>query len=75
MQNFGMTMTTTFGTATYGLGRFLKSAVEESMNFEQQMANIKAVSGATADTMDELSKLAVKYGEDTKYSSVEAGKG
>ncbi|WP_428830831.1 phage tail tape measure protein [Bacillus wiedmannii] len=75
MQDFGMTMTTTFGTATYGLGRFLKSAVEESMNFEQQMSNIKAVSGATADTMDTLSQLAVKYGEDTKYSSVEAGKG
>ncbi|PEE20793.1 phage tail tape measure protein [Bacillus toyonensis] len=75
MQDFGMTMTTTFGAATYGLGRFLKSAVEESMNFEQQMANIKAVSGATADTMDTLSQLAVKYGEDTKYSSVEAGKG
>ncbi|HHI3604923.1 TPA: phage tail tape measure protein [Bacillus anthracis] len=75
LQNAGMQIGMVFGGMTYAIGRGLKSAVEESMNFEQQMANIKAVSGATGDEMRKLSELAVKYGEDTKYSSVEAGKG
>lgn len=75
LQNAGMQIGVVFGGMAYAMGRGLKSAVEESMNFEQQMANVKAVSGATAQEMDTLSKLAVKYGEDTKYSSVEAGKG
>ncbi|MED1381241.1 phage tail tape measure protein [Bacillus mycoides] len=75
LQNAGMQIGMVFGGMTYAIGRGLKSAVEESMNFEQQMANIKAVSGATGQEMGKLSQLAVKYGEDTKYSSVEAGKG
>ncbi|ANS49383.1 tail tape measure protein [Bacillus thuringiensis] len=75
LQNAGMQIGMVFGGMTYAIGRGLKSAVEESMNFEQQMANIKAVSGATGQEMSKLSELAVKYGEDTKYSSVEAGKG
>ncbi|QOQ37253.1 tail length tape-measure protein [Bacillus phage z1a] len=75
LQNAGSQIGIVFGGMTYAIGRGLKSAVEESMNFEQQMANIKAVSGATGQEMSKLSELAVKYGEDTKYSSVEAGKG
>ncbi|HEQ3527390.1 TPA: phage tail tape measure protein [Bacillus cereus] len=75
LQNAGMQIGMVFGGMTYAIGRGLKSAVEESMNFEQQMATIRAVSGATGQEMSKLSKLAVKYGEDTKYSSVEAGKG
>ncbi|PEP73437.1 phage tail tape measure protein [Bacillus toyonensis] len=75
LQNAGMQIGMVFGGMTYAIGRGLKSAVVESMNFEQQMANIKAVSGATGQEMGKLSELAVKYGEDTKYSSVEAGKG
>ncbi|MEB9339868.1 phage tail tape measure protein, partial [Bacillus cereus] len=75
LQNAGMQIGMVFGGMTYAIGQGLKSAVEESMNFEQQMANIKAVSGATGQEMSKLSELAVKYGEDTKYSSVEAGKG
>ncbi len=75
LQNAGMQIGMVFGGMTYAIGRGLKSAVEESMNFEQQMANVKAVSGATGQEMGKLSELAVKYGEDTKYSSVEAGKG
>ncbi|MBG9682588.1 tail tape measure protein, partial [Bacillus thuringiensis] len=60
---------------TYAIGRGLKSAVEESMNFEQQMANVKAVSGSTGEEMKKLSELAVNMGETTKYSSVQAGQG
>ncbi|HDR6371348.1 TPA: phage tail tape measure protein, partial [Bacillus thuringiensis] len=43
LQNAGMQIGMVFGGMTYAIGRGLKSAVEESMNFEQQMANVKAV--------------------------------
>lgn len=75
LQNAGMQIGMVFGGMTYAIGRGLKSAITESMNFEQQMANVKAVSGSTGEEMKKLSELAVNMGETTKYSSVEAGKG
>ncbi|ASN69600.1 phage tail tape measure protein [Bacillus paranthracis] len=75
LQNAGSQIGIVFGGMTYAIGRGLKSAVTESMNFEQQMANVKAVSGSTGEEMKKLSELAVNMGETTKYSSVEAGKG
>ncbi|PEB06059.1 phage tail tape measure protein [Bacillus cereus] len=57
------------------IGAGLAMAVKESMNFEQKMADIQAVSGATGDEMKKISELAVEMGEKTKYSSVEAGQG
>ncbi|MEC2598910.1 phage tail tape measure protein, partial [Bacillus cereus] len=75
LQNAGMQIGMVFGGMTYAIGRGLKSAVEESMNFEQQMANVKAVSGSTGEEMKKLSELAVNMGETTKYSSVQAGQG
>ncbi len=75
LQNAGMQIGMVFGGMTYAIGRGLKSAVEESMNFEQQMANVKAVSGSTGEEMKKLSELSVEMGEKTKFSSVEAGKG
>ncbi|PGC57955.1 phage tail tape measure protein [Bacillus toyonensis] len=75
LQNAGMQIGMVFGGMTYAIGRGLKSAVTESMNFEQQMANVKAVSGSTGAEMKKLSELAVDMGETTKYSSVQAGQG
>ncbi len=75
LQNAGMQIGMVFGGMTYAIGRGLKSAVEESMNFEQQMANVKAVSGSTGEEMKKLSELSIEMGEKTKFSSVEAGKG
>ncbi|TEA44734.1 phage tail tape measure protein, partial [Bacillus sp. BH2] len=75
LQNAGMQIGMVFGGMTYAIGRGLKSAVTESMNFEQQMANVKAVSGSTGAEMKKLSELAVNMGETTKYSSVQAGQG
>ncbi|MDA1597837.1 phage tail tape measure protein [Bacillus cereus group sp. TH217LC] len=75
LQNAGMQIGMVFGGMTYAIGRGLKAAVTESMNFEQQMANIKAVSGSTGEEMKKLSELAVNMGETTKYSSVQAGQG
>ncbi|MEH7458523.1 phage tail tape measure protein [Bacillus sp. JJ1127] len=75
LQNAGMQIGMVFGGMAYAIGRGLKSAVEESMNFEQQMANVKAVSGATGEEMKKLSALSIDMGEKTKFSSVQAGKG
>lgn len=75
LQNAGMQIGMVFGGMTYAIGRGLKSAITESMNFEQQMANVKAVSGSTGAEMKKLSELAVNMGETTKYSSVQAGQG
>ncbi|MES9780782.1 phage tail tape measure protein [Bacillus thuringiensis] len=75
MQDVGGQVGTTFAAMTGVIGAGLAMAVKESMNFEQKMADIQAVSGATGDEMKEISELAVQMGEKTKYSSVEAGQG
>lgn len=48
-------------------------AANSAISFEKQMSAIKAVSGATADQMDLLSKKALQLGADTKFSASEAG--
>uniref|UniRef100_UPI0013D2E9E7 phage tail tape measure protein n=1 Tax=Bacillus paranthracis TaxID=2026186 RepID=UPI0013D2E9E7 len=75
MQDVGGQVGTTFAAMTGVIGAGLAMAVKESMNFEQKMADIQAVSGATGDEMKKISELAVEMGEKTKYSSVEAGQG
>lgn len=75
MQDVGGQVGTTFAAMTGVIGAGLAVAVKESMNFEQKMADIQAVSGATGDEMRKISELAVEMGEKTKYSSVEAGQG
>ncbi|MGH0790739.1 phage tail tape measure protein [Bacillus cereus] len=75
MQDVGGQVGTTFAAMTGVIGAGLAMAVKESMNFEQKMADIQAVSGATGDEMKKISELAVQMGEKTKYSSVEAGQG
>ncbi|MGH0449176.1 phage tail tape measure protein, partial [Bacillus mycoides] len=75
MQDVGGQVGTTFAAMTGVIGAGLAMAVKESMKFEQKMADIQAVSGATGDEMKKISDLAVQMGEKTKYSSVEAGQG
>jgi TP901 family phage tail tape measure protein len=52
-------------------GYFIKSAAD----FESGMSSIKAVTGATEGEMDALTKLALKMGQDTKYSALESAQG
>ncbi|ARJ20524.1 phage tail tape measure protein [Bacillus mycoides] len=75
MQDVGGQVGTTFAAMTGVIGAGLAMAVKESMNFEQKMADIQSVSGATGEEMRKISELAVEMGEKTKYSSVEAGQG
>ena len=59
------------GAVVAGIGASIKAASD----FEAQMSAVKAVSGATADEMGQLSGLALKLGKDTSFSAGEAAAG
>jgi TP901 family phage tail tape measure protein len=67
------------GTVTTGAGVAVAAglgfAVKMAASFEKEMSNAKAVSGASAEEMERLTKLAKQMGIETKYSSAEAAKG
>jgi TP901 family phage tail tape measure protein len=52
---------------------FYKVFVTPSANFEEQMSTVKAISGATAGEMEQLTALAKEMGSTTKFTAVEAG--
>lgn len=47
-------------------------AVKSYADFDKELSQVKAVSGATASEMNSLSNAALKAGADTKYSASEA---
>ena len=63
MQDVGGQVGTTFAAMTGVIGAGLAMAVKESMNFEQKMADIQAVSGATGEEMKQIGDLAVTMGK------------
>lgn len=66
------TVITTAGVAvTAGLG----GAVKVAADFEQELSNAKAVSGATADDMAKLKAAALDMGASTSFSASEVAKG
>nr|WP_142307673.1 phage tail tape measure protein [Bacillus cereus] len=75
MQDVGAQIGTSFAVGAGVMVAGLMSVVKESMNFEQKMADIKAVTGATGEQMKQIADLAVEMGAKTKYSSYEAGQG
>lgn len=75
LSNMGQNIALGFGAIAAGVGGGLGMAVNKAMDFEQQMSNVKAVSGATGSEMKKLTDLAVELGAKTKYSSLEAGQG
>ena len=48
------------------------AAVVAAANFEQRMSAVQAVSGASEQQMDQLSKKALQLGKDTSFSATEA---
>jgi phage-related protein len=60
------------GAATVGL---FGTAISDAANFEQTMSNVKAVSGETGTTFDEMRKLAIDMGAQTAFSAQEAAEG
>src|SRR5262252_5191619 len=67
------------GQKIEGVGGALQTAfagaVKSAADFEQTMSGVKAVSGATADEMSQLSGLALQLGKDTSFSASEAASG
>ncbi|WP_238810316.1 phage tail tape measure protein [Bacillus velezensis] len=77
LQSIGSEIATSFGVATLAISGALGLATKKSMDFEQQMSNVKSVMDpAEANKYsDALTNLAVKLGADTKYSALEAAQG
>lgn len=51
---------------------FAKATLEAGMSFEQGMAQVQAVSGASAEDMELLTEKAKEMGESTKFSASES---
>lgn len=62
----------TSGLAGAAIAAGIGVAVNAAANFEQRMSAVKAVSGASADEMDQLSKKALQLGKDTQFSATDA---
>jgi len=60
------------GTAVVALGAALAASVYVAADFEQQMANVKAISGASGEEFKKLEKLAKDMGATTQFSASEA---
>ena len=64
------------GAALAGaLAAGLASSIGKAAEFEKQISAIKAVTGATAEEAEQLSKVALQLGKDTAFSALEAAKG
>jgi TP901 family phage tail tape measure protein len=60
------------GIAGVAVAAGIGVAVNAAANFEQRMSAVKAVSGASAAEMDQLSKKALQLGKDTSFSATDA---
>lgn len=72
MTSIGKTMSTAISLPIAGIGA---AALKAGMDFEAGMSSIKALTGASSEEMVKLHDLALKMGQDTKYSATEAAKG
>lgn len=62
------------GMATVGAGTvmFMKSSVQEGLNFDKAMSQVAATLGKSTDEIQELSKFAREMGSKTAFSATEA---
>jgi TP901 family phage tail tape measure protein len=51
----------------------IKNAIQVSANFEKQMSTVRAITGATADEMNQLDKSARQLGASTRYTATQVG--
>lgn len=58
--------------ATSALKDLTKETLQVGMNFEASMSKVKAVSGATGDEVEKLTKKAEEMGSKTKFSATES---
>jgi len=57
--------------AVGSLGQVIASGIKTIKEYEQQMANVKAITGATEEEFQKLNKLARELGASTQFSAVE----
>lgn len=60
---------------TRKLGELVTSAIDTGKAFDSSMSNVKAISGATAEEIEELSDKAKELGATTKFTSTEVADG
>ena len=58
--------------AAAGIGAAIKSSLSAGMNFDDKMAHVAAISGATGDAFDTLRSRALELGASTKFSASES---
>ena len=63
------------GFATFKVAGFLSDAVKGASDFEQQLATVQAVSGATVEQMDRIKEASVELGKSTRYNATQAAEG
>lgn len=68
--NTGRTLTRGLTMPIIGIGT---ATVKTAADFESEMSKVEAISGASADEMDQLEAKAREMGEATKFSASEAG--
>jgi len=61
--------------AAMGMFRLLKAPVMAAANFEQAMAKVQAVSGASEGDLKSLTEQARQLGKDTQFSATQAAQG
>lgn len=71
---FGASMLGMAGV-TVGVGAAIAGTVSAGANFEKTMSTVKAMTGATGDQMEAMTKQAKDLGADTKFSASEAAEG
>lgn len=69
----GFVVALTSATATIGVLTTMGFGL--AISYEQQMSNIKALTGANNEQIKSLDKLALEMGSKTKYSALEAAQG
>ncbi|WP_220185023.1 phage tail tape measure protein [Thermoactinomyces daqus] len=63
------------GVMSAGLAVAFGSAVKKAADFEAQLSSIQAVTGASAQEMEQFRQLAIQMGAQTKFSATEAAQG
>lgn len=69
MRSVGAQVGITAGVGFMAMKRVLGDVIGEALSFEHQMAEVKAISGATGDEMEELSGQAKELGGSTIFTA------
>ncbi len=63
------------GVAAVKLKNFFSDAIDGAAEFEQQLATVQAVSGATVEQMGRIKEASIELGKSTRYNATEAAEG